>query len=66
MSLATADSKAFLKAARRGEVATLSALLEAAGDRAALLSAVDGDGYAAVHKASYNGRLRAMALLLQQ
>lgn len=60
-----AVTKAFLKAARRGEVARLSELLDAnAAQAGALLQAADSDGYSALHKAAYNGRCKAVKWLL--
>lgn len=56
----------FLRAGRRGDVATLQALLRAAESdaaRAQLLRATDSDGYTALHKAAYNGRCPAIRLL---
>ena len=59
----------FLRAAQRGRVPEAQALLASLADsdtaaRNALIAARDEDGYSAIHRAAYNGRLAMLRFLL--
>merc|ERR1719326_907246 len=57
-----------LKMAQRGEFKKLGDFLDEAGteEEKRLLAFSDEDGYTALHRASYNGRVRTMRLLLSR